>query len=178
MAGWFFGDYVARSIGLYDGRWWEWQTYAYWAVRGLVVVGGAVLCYVAGTVLLNIATKYLLANPIVASKLPCIALWFLGMGGTSGQIANQVFQRYSSHIFEAKHGLDSLISKLGSRGVFNKAFQIVSSKIAQAQNGSNQIYTTINGVKVTIRFWFQDGTFGSFNIIKGHISRIIGKLLK
>jgi hypothetical protein len=70
--------------------------------------------------------------------------------------------------------------KLGSsqRNIFDKALNIVSSKISQAATGSNQIYTTINGHKATIRFFLQDGDVRSFNILFGHASRIIGKLLK
>ena len=178
VGGWYFGDYVARKLGFYPGKWYQWKTYAYWTVRGLAVAGGAILGWVSGTALLKILTKYLLANPSVASRIPKIALWFLGMGGTTGRIANEVYAKYGTHIFNAKHGLDNLISRFGKRGVFDKAFSIVSSKITQAQNGSNQIHTTISGVKVTIRFYFKDGSFGSFNIIKGWASRIIGKLLK
>ena len=102
----------------------------------------------------------------------------MGMGGASSQIANDLFSKYGSHMFNPKHGLGDLISMLGKRRAFNKAFQIVSSKISQAQNVSNQIYAVINGIKVTIRFWFKGGQFGSFNIIGGWIERIIGKLLK
>lgn len=166
-----FGNYVAKRLE-YSSVW------KYWAIRTGVVIGGAVIGWFAGTALLKMLTKYVLANPAVASKLPKIALWFMGMGGASGQIANDLFSKYGSHMFNPKHGLGDLISMLGKRGVFNKAFQIVSSKISQAQNGSNQIYAVINGIKVTIRFWFKDGQFGSFNIIGGWIERIIGKLLK
>lgn len=70
------------------------------------------------------------------------------------------------------------MKKFGKRGLFNKAFKIISSKIVQAENGSNQIYTKIGGVKITIRFNFLDGSIRSINIIKGWIPRIIGKLLR
>lgn len=81
IAGWYFGDYVAKKLGLFDGRWWQWQTYAYWTVRSLVVVGGAVFGYVAGTALLKICTKYLSANPKIMAKIPFWIKWFLGMNG-------------------------------------------------------------------------------------------------
>ncbi|MFR1517684.1 MAG: RHS repeat-associated core domain-containing protein [Clostridia bacterium] len=179
VAGWFFGDYVARGIGLFPGKWWQWQTAAYWAVRGLVVVGGAVLGYVAGTVLLKLATKYLLMNSWVASRMPKILLWFLGMGGAAGQVANDMFSRYAGHIFSNDH-IRNGIMRLGTsqRDIFNKIFNIISSKIGQAQNGSNQIYATIKGIKVTIRFYFQDGQFRSINAFIGWAKDVIGKLLK
>ena len=177
--GWHFGDQVARGIGLFPGKWWQWQTAAYWIVRDLVAVGGAVLGYVAGTVLLKLATKYLLMNPGVASRMPKILLWFLGMGGASGQIANEMFSRYASHIFSNDH-IRNGIMKLGTtqRDIFNKIFNIISSKIGQAQNGSNQIYTTIKGIEVTIRFYFRDGQFRSINAFVGRAKDVIGKLLK
>jgi hypothetical protein len=87
------------------------------------VVGGAVIGWFVGTSVLKILTKYVLMNPGVASKLPRIALWFLGMGGSSGRVANQVYQRYGSHMFEAKHGLDELISKYGKRGVLTRPLE-------------------------------------------------------
>ena len=68
VAGWFFGDYVARSIGLFDGKWYQWQTYAYWAVRGLVVAGGAILGYVAAGALIKILTSFLTANPTILAR--------------------------------------------------------------------------------------------------------------
>ncbi|MBE6766104.1 MAG: RHS repeat-associated core domain-containing protein [Ruminococcaceae bacterium] len=63
VAGWYFGDYVARSIGLYPGKWWQWRTYAYWAVRALVVAGSSIAGYVAGSALIKIAARYLTKNP-------------------------------------------------------------------------------------------------------------------
>ena len=70
--------------------------------------------------------------------------------------------------------------KLGSSKwvIFNKAFQIVLSKISQAVEGSNQIHTVINGYKVTIRFRLNNGVIQSFDIFMGWATRIIGKLLK
>ena len=83
VAGWYFGDYVARKIGLFPGKWYQWQTYAYWTVRGLVVAGGAILGYVAAGALTKILAAYLYANPSILMRLPFFVRWFLGMtGGT------------------------------------------------------------------------------------------------
>ena len=73
--------------------------------------------------------------------MPRILLWFLGMGGTSGQIANDMFSKYARHIFSNDH-IRNGIMKLGTskRDIFNKIFNIISSKISKADNGSNQIY--------------------------------------
>ena len=51
-------------------------------------------------------------------------------------------------------------------------------KMPQAATGSNQIHTTINGVKVTIRFFVKDGAIQSVDAFVGWAERIIGKLLK
>ena len=179
IAGWLFGDFVARSIGLFDGKWYQWQTYAYWAVRGLVVVGGAIFGYVAGTVLLKILTRFVLTNPSITAKLPKILLWFLGIGGNSGKIADELFARYASHIFSQAHIADGIM-KLGTtqRNIFNKIFDIVSSKIMYAQDGPNQIHTMINGFRVTIRFYFHDGQVKSIDAFIGWANRIIGNLIK
>ena len=83
VAGWFFGDYVARSIGLFDGKWYQWQTYAYWAVRGLVVAGGAILGYVAAGALIKILTSFLTANPTILARMPFFVKWFLGITGSA-----------------------------------------------------------------------------------------------
>ena len=179
IAGWFFGDYIARGIGLFPGKWWQWQTAVYWIVRGLVVAGGAILGYMTGTVFLKLATKFLLTNPAVAARIPKILLWFLGMGGASGQIANELYTKYAVHIFSRQHIADGIM-KLGSskREIFNKIFNIMSSKIRSAANGSNQIHTKINGIKVTIKFNFVDGKIRSIDAFLGWASRVVGKLLK
>lgn len=44
---------MSETDRLIPGKWWQWQNAAYWAVRGLVVVGGAVLGYVAEQHFLN-----------------------------------------------------------------------------------------------------------------------------
>lgn len=176
LVGWIFGDFVARAIGL-NPKGSFWSRAGYWAVRGLVVVGGAVLGYVAGTKLLNIITKFIY-NKGIAYRLPKIVQWFLGIS-SGGQLANDLYQKYASHIFSSDH-IKNGIRKLGStdRQIFDRIFKIIQSCISQAQNGSNQIHTYINGFKVTIRFYFKDGTIQSIDAFIGWATRIVGKLIK
>ena len=172
IAGWFFGDYVAKWFGYRSG----WN---YWTIRSGVAVGGAVIFWFAGTALLKVATRFLLSNPKVAARMPRYLLWFLGMGSSSGSIANQLYAKYAAHIFSKDH-ISKGILKLGSsrRDIFNKIFRVMSSKIAQARNGSNEIRAVIKGYKVTIRFYFKDGTIRSVDAFIGWGSRVLGKLLK
>lgn len=101
------------------------------------------------------------------------------MGSSSGSIANQLYAKYAAHIFSKDH-ISKGILKLGSsrRDIFNKIFRVMSSKIAQARNGSNEIRAVIKGYKVTIRFYFKDGTIRSVDAFIGWGSRVLGKLLK
>ena len=172
IAGWFFGDYVAKWFGYRSG----WK---YWTIRSGVAVGGAVIFWFAGTALLKVATRFLLSNSKVAARMPRYLLWFLGMGSSSGSIANQLYAKYAAHIFSKDH-ISKGILKLGSsrRDIFNKIFRVMSSKIAQARNGSNEIRAVIKGYKVTIRFYFKDGTIRSVDAFIGWGSRVLGKLLK
>ena len=172
IAGWFLGDYVAKKLGYKSG----WK---YWAIRAGVTIGGAVIGWFAGTAMLKIITKFLLSHPSVMRRMPRIVLWFLGMGGSSGQIANQLFAKYARHIFSKKH-IKGGIMKLGTsqRSIFNKVFRIMSSKIVKAQNGSNEIHTIIRGIKVTIRFYFKDGKVLSLDAFVGWAKSVVGKLLK
>jgi len=86
--------------------------------------------------------QFLLAKPARMAKMPGVVLWFLGLGGASGTIANEVFVNNVSHIFSYKHRDNGII------------------------------------YKVTIRFYFKDGQFGSFNIFRDWANKIVGKLLK
>ena len=179
IAGWFFGDYVARSIGLFDGRWYQWQTYAYWAVRSLVVVGGAILGYIAGTALLKIITSFIISNPSVAYRLPKFLLWFLGIGdAASSQVANELFSRYAGHIFSKQH-LSEGIMRLGTsqRDIFDKLFRVVSMNIQKAVTGDNEIRTIFYGLHVTIKFNFVDGVIRSMDAFIGWSERYLGHLI-
>ncbi len=171
IAGWYFGDYVAKKLGYKSG----WK---YWAIRAGVVVGGAVIGWFAGTAIVKVATKFLLANPTVMAKLPGPVLWLLGLSN-GGQLANELFQRYANHIFSSEH-IKNGILKLGSskRHIFDKIYSIIQSSMSKSVNGSNQIHTIINGHKVTIRFYLKDGVIKSMDAFTGWASRIIGNLIK
>ena len=182
--GWCIGDWVARKMGLFDGKWWQWQTASYWAVRGLVVAGGAILGQVAGKALLGYLKSYLAANASVLAKMPgpiqSFIYWFLGMGGTkAANMMTELFNACKNHIFSKQHIADG-IRKLGGtdRQIFDKIMKVINSKTSQMVTGSNQIHTTINGHKVTIRFWVQNGVIKNIDAFIGHATRIIGKLLK
>ena len=64
-----------------------------------------------------------------------------------------------------------------SDSCIDEGFEILNSNLANAVNGSNQIHTTINGVKTTIRFYVSNGEVQSINAMTGWATRIIGKLL-
>jgi len=108
VIGWVFGDYVARSIGLFKGRWNQWQTYAYWAVRSLVVVGGSVLGWVSGPYLVTIVKTFLLAQKALWIKISGAVLSFFGLNNGFGKLSRAAefgLQSYSK--------LRSLIKGLG-----------------------------------------------------------------
>ena len=63
------------------------------------------------------------------------------------------------------------------REIFDKILNVISPNMAQAVNGSNQIYTTINGIKVTIRFFIKDGTIISLDAFVGWTPRLLGNLI-
>ncbi|NLJ15779.1 MAG: hypothetical protein GX346_01440 [Clostridiales bacterium] len=182
--GWRIGDWVARKIGLFDGQWWQWQTSAYWTVRGLVVAGGAILGWIAGTALLGYLKGYLAANTAVLTRFPLpiqkFVMWFLGIGGNKvASYLTELYNRYASHIFSSQHIKDGIMRLGGTkRQIFDKIMNVVTLKMPQAATGSNQIHTTINGIKVTIRFFVKDGTIQSVNAFVGWTERIIGNLLR
>ena len=80
VAGWFFGDWVAKKLGYYSG----WK---YWAIRAGIVVGGAVIGWFAGTLISKLIATYLKSNPAtlfrISSKLGTkgfkTAMEFLGI---------------------------------------------------------------------------------------------------
>ena len=105
-------------------------------------------------------------------------LWLLGINKTTSEFT-ELFDRYATHIFSKAHIRDGIM-KLGysKRNIFDKGINIIQGKMVQAVNGSNEVRTTINGIKVTIRFYLSDGKIRSMDMFVGWSSRVIGKLLK
>ena len=62
VAGWFFGDYVAKKFGYYTG----WK---YWAIRIGVVAGSAVLGWFTGSLLSKVLATFLKSNPAFVFKI-------------------------------------------------------------------------------------------------------------
>lgn len=92
--------------------------------------------------------------------------------------SRKLWQGSAKHIFSNKHISDGIMKLGGSqKSIFNKIYKVVKSNLPNAVNGSNQIHTTINGVKVTIRFYVSNGQVQNINAFTGWASRIIGKLL-
>ena len=127
---------------------------------------------------MQLATKFLLANPYVLSRMPAFLLWMLGLNNQVTFISD-LFNRYSPHIFSQDH-IKNGIMNLGSSQweIFNKIMSEINSRLPQAVNGSNQIHTIINGIRVTIRFYLVDGAIKSVDAFVGWATRIIGELLK
>jgi hypothetical protein len=111
-------------------------------------------------------------------RMPRFVLWLLGINKTTSEFT-ELFDRYATHIFSKAHIRDGIM-KLGysKRNIFDKGINIIQGKMVQAVNGSNEVRTTINGIKVTIRFYLSDGKIRSMDMLVGWSSRVIGKLLK
>ena len=62
IAGWFFGDWIAKKLGYKSG----WK---YWAIRAGVTIGGAVIGWFAGTLISKILVSFLKKNPGIMMKL-------------------------------------------------------------------------------------------------------------
>ncbi len=62
IAGWVFGDYVAKKLGYRSG----WK---YWAIRAGIVIGGAVIGWFAGTLITRVVASYLIKNPAIILKI-------------------------------------------------------------------------------------------------------------
>ena len=62
VAGVLFGEFIAEQLGYTSG----WK---YWAIRGGMVVGGAVVGWFAGTLITKLATNYLIKNPRIILSL-------------------------------------------------------------------------------------------------------------
>lgn len=92
--------------------------------------------------------------------------------------SSQLWKTCSKHIFSKDHIRDGIMQLGGSqKAIFNKIFKVVKANLPNAVSGSNQIHTTINGIRVTIRFHVSKGQVDNINAMVGWATRIIGKLL-
>jgi RHS repeat-associated protein len=108
VAGWLFGDYVARKLGYSSG----WK---YWTIRAGVVIGGAVLGWFIGTAITKIATKFLLTNPKVLAQMPRAVLILLGIDPQIGSKLNYIFGQATGNAHNVARSLQMLkqLEKIG-----------------------------------------------------------------
>ena len=140
-----------------------------WKKIAIVVgttIGGAVLGALVGPQVAKIGSRVATRIGIQATKQ------------TIKMSSKELWKGSAKHIFSKDH-IKNGIMKLGNsqKSIFNKLYKIVDFYLPNAVNGSNQIHTTINGVKITIRFYVSDGKVQSIDAFTGWATRIIGKLL-
>ncbi len=134
IAGWFFGDYVAKKLGYSSG----WK---YWAIRAGVTVGGAVIGWFAGGVMAAIIKGFIFSSPSLVSRIPVWVYKFLGV--TTGTV---VLGRYPTYL--------ALAQKLGS-SVFSIASNVWNKLSAAAQWALNRAFldkVISSGQKITLSF--------------------------
>ena len=96
-------------------------------------------------------------NPILVAGSSMMALKFL-------DTMSKLWKGSAKHIFSKDHIKNGIMRLGGSQeAIFNKIYKDVNSNLANAVNGSNQIHTTINGVKTTKRFYVSNGEVQSIN---------------
>lgn len=129
-------------------------------------IGGAVLGALAGPQVAKVGSRIATRIGIQATKQ------------TIKMSSKELWKGSARHIFSKNH-IKNGIMELGNsqKSIFNKLCKIVNFYLPNAVNGSNQIHTTINGVKTTIRFYVSDGKVQSIDAFTGWATRIIGKLL-
>jgi hypothetical protein len=151
------GVLIANALGLTG-----WKK---WALIAACTAAGAVLGAVIG--------------PYVAKLSSALVAKASAAAGTLSTAAKQLYDRYAAHIFSSDH-VKNGIMRLGSskQDIFNKVYNVASKSLSKAANGSNQIHTTINGVKTTIRFYVEGGKIKSIDAFVGWADRVIGKLIK
>lgn len=134
------------------------------ALIAAATVGGAVLGAFLGPYIAKLGTK-------VATKL--------GLSGTKSikLSSDSLWKKFSSHMFSKDH-MKKGIMNLGKsqKGIFNNVIKIVKSKLHLAIDGPNQINTIMNGFKVSIRFFIQNGQVTSINLLMGG-STLLGHLI-
>ena len=158
-AGATLGYLLADALGL--------KGWKKWALISAATVGGAALGAFLGPYVAKLGGK-------VAAKLgiKTVAKQTIKMS------SSKLWKGSAKHIFSKDHIKNGIMRLGGSQeAIFNKIYKVVNSNLANAVNGSNQIYTTINGVKTTIRFYVSNGEVQSINAMTGWATRIIGKLL-
>lgn len=134
------------------------------ALIAAATVGGAVLGAFLGPYIAKLGTK-------VAAKL--------GLSGTKSikLSSDSLWKKFSSHMFSKDH-MKKGIMNLGKsqKGIFNSVIKIVKSKLHLAIDEPNQINTIMNGFKVSIRFFIQNGQVTSINLLMGG-STLLGHLI-
>ena len=158
-AGATLGYLLADALGL--------KGWKKWALISAATVGGAALGAFLGPYVAKLGGK-------VAAKLgiKTVAKQTIKMS------SSKLWKGSAKHIFSKDHIKNGIMRLGGSQeAIFNKIYKVVNSNLANAVNGSNQIHTTINGVKTTIRFYVSNGEVQSINAMTGWATRIIGKLL-
>ena len=159
VAGAALGYLLAEALGL--------KGWKKWALVSAATIGGAVLGAFLGPYVAKLGGK-------VAAKLgiKTVAKQTIKMS------SSKLWKGSAKHIFSKDHIRNGIMRLGGSqKTIFNKIYKVVNSNLANAVNGSNQIHTTINGVKTTIRFYVSNGEVKNINAMTGWATRIIGKLL-
>ncbi|WP_441295226.1 polymorphic toxin type 35 domain-containing protein [Paenibacillus kribbensis] len=100
---------------------------------------------------------------------------------TNISFKTDLWKRTERHIFSEEHIKDGIMA-LGKdktsimNNITNTIQSVYKSKI---QVGSNEIHTTMNGYKATIRFYVDaSGTIINVNAFKGISNRVIGNLIQ
>ena len=117
VAGWYFGDYVAKKLGYKRGK-------KYWAIRIGVVVGGGVLGWFVGGVLAAVVKGFIFSSPKLIASTPLWIYKFLGIATGSGSV---VLGRYPTYL--------ALAERLGSN-IFSIASNVWNSMSAFRTMGS------------------------------------------
>jgi hypothetical protein len=168
------GGAIANYIAVKKG----WRGLKRAAFIGACALVSGAIGWLAGEVLAHFMAAYLSAHTALLTKMPAFVLWLIGLGSTSS-LADEIMSKSGGHIFSADH-IKNGIMELGSSqaDIVSKIARIIQPRLAKAAAGPNEIRTLINGCKVTIRFFIQDGKILSFNAMIGWGERILGNLLK
>ncbi|ASR45358.1 hypothetical protein B4V02_00855 [Paenibacillus kribbensis] len=99
---------------------------------------------------------------------------------TNINFKTNLYKRYEDHMFSLDH-IKGGIMKLGKEreSIFNSVTgKIGSVNPKKIQQGSNQMYSNINGYDVTIRFYADaNGTIINVDAFMGKATRVIGNLI-